>query len=186
VLLGLEAGYVGSFTITVLQHRNTISPKHAHIASLAVTSAPLPPFPADNPQLVATCTAGLRFGLSTLASAGLGNTFADVIGVSAASGIEVRGGELAPSSGGWGWLSLHRATRARLPAGARSSKRCTSLHPAHATHACRACPRSSPSSRTRQSCQKRSPRCGARGVSPLAVVLAGRLQCCSVSSRERC
>jgi hypothetical protein len=29
-------------------------------------------------------------GLSTLASAGLGNTMADVIGVSAASGIEVR------------------------------------------------------------------------------------------------
>jgi len=46
--------------------------------------------------------AGLRFGLSTLASAGLGNTFADVIGVSAASGIEVSGGALAPSTGGAG------------------------------------------------------------------------------------
>ncbi|KAF5834820.1 hypothetical protein DUNSADRAFT_8404 [Dunaliella salina] len=31
---------------------------------------------------------GLRLGLSTLASAGLGNTMADIIGVSAASGIE--------------------------------------------------------------------------------------------------
>ena len=32
---------------------------------------------------------GLRLGITTLASAGLGNLFADVVGVSAASGIEV-------------------------------------------------------------------------------------------------
>jgi hypothetical protein len=33
---------------------------------------------------------GVRLGLSTLASAGLGNLVADVIGVGAANGIEVR------------------------------------------------------------------------------------------------